>query len=74
MCDEALIKQPHTQAYTHTCIHRDKHAYTCTHTTHTGTQGQTCVHIRTHTHRGTHTQKHTGHTYRRTVTHIKIQR
>lgn len=74
LCDETLIKQPHTQAYTHTCIHRGTHTHVHTHHTHRDTGADTCTHA--HTHRGTHThtQKHTRHTYTRTVTHIKIQR
>ena len=74
MCDETLTKQPHTQAYTHMCTQRDTHTYTCTHTTHTGTDMHAHTHTCTHgtdTHAHTHTHAHTGQTHMHTRTHAQ---
>lgn len=69
LCDETLIKQPHTQAYTHTCIHRGTH--TRAHTPHTQGHGGRHLHTRTHTQRDTHThtETHTAHLHTHSDTH-----
>ena len=73
MCDETLIKQPHTLRHTHTRAYTGTHTHTRAHTPHA--QGHRDRHACTcaHTHRGTcihaHTRKHTQahrHTHRGT--------